>query len=71
MNAESDIEKICPLCSKPNNCYLHQTDAGECWCVSATIPQDLLDQIPDQYINKSCICKTCIDNYNNTKKRLK
>ncbi|QQE10610.1 cysteine-rich CWC family protein [Planctomycetota bacterium] len=68
MSNTSINEKLCPLCNQPNNCHMHQTEAGECWCIAVTIPQELLDQIPEYLKNKACICKTCVDNFNTKNK---
>jgi len=56
------MEKICPLCGQHNNC---KHGEGGCWCEAVKIPKQLLDLIPDDKKGKVCVCKACIDKYNN------
>lgn len=57
----SEMEKTCPLCGKPNNCKSGNLD---CWCNYVTFPKELIEQIPEENRGKACICKECVDNYN-------
>ena len=52
----------CPLCGQPNDCQLCTTDAykGPCWCKAANIPDELLAQVPAEFRNKACLCRTCV-----------
>lgn len=51
----------CPVCGKPNDCELDpQKNAADCWCFHTQIPRALLDRIPLEERNKSCICKNCV-----------
>jgi hypothetical protein len=52
----------CLLCGGPNLCGMAagQTD---CWCFTARVPQALLDQLPPESRNLSCICQRCIASY--------
>ena len=59
----SEVEKICPLCGKPNNC---ESGNEDCWCKHVTIPKELIDSIPEDKRGKACICKECVDNYNHS-----
>ncbi|MBI9012741.1 MAG: cysteine-rich CWC family protein [Clostridiales bacterium] len=60
------IEKgKCPICGKNNGCAMVAgTDPYACWCMTTLVPKDLLNHIPEEYRNKSCICKECTTNYN-------
>lgn len=51
--------KTCPLCGNDNNC----SSSKECWCHSIIVPKELLDKVPNEKKDKSCICKTCIDDF--------
>jgi hypothetical protein len=54
----------CPLCGKSNHCgnMLGQPQ-GACWCSTAIFPKGLLALIPDDQVNKACICKECLEEY--------
>jgi len=54
-----EIEKVCPLCGKDNNCQ-HNKD---CWCHAVTVPDYIIEMIPEDKRGKACICKSCIDKY--------
>nr|WP_157719046.1 cysteine-rich CWC family protein [Halopseudomonas salegens] len=32
---------------------------ADCWCMSASISPDALERIPQDQINKTCICQAC------------
>ena len=53
-------EKICPICGKDNNC---QSDEEECWCFHIEIPKGILELVPEDKREKTCICKSCIEKY--------
>jgi hypothetical protein len=55
-------DKICPLCGQPNYCKAHD---GDCWCTKVKVPKELIEKVPEDKKGKACICKTCIDKYNN------
>ena len=57
----SSIEKICPLCGKPNNCMAELKE--RCWCNDVKIPLELLERVPDALKRKSCICIECITKF--------
>ena len=52
---------ICPLCGGSNQ--YTPASAGtfdvECWCTRALISPDALARIPDQQIDKACLCPRC------------
>jgi hypothetical protein len=57
---------ICPLCGQPNHCVMAaDPNAEECWCGDVEFPQELLDQVPEDAIRKTCICQACLENFNN------
>ena len=51
-------QETCPLCGGPNGCGL-AAGSSECWCFSARIPSQVLDRIPPEARNASCICQAC------------
>ena len=60
-------DTICPICGEDNNC-LHNKD---CWCVEKTIAKELIEKIPIEKRGKACICKSCVEEFENIKgKRL-
>lgn len=59
--------KRCPLCGKANACQA-DTDPHNCWCLAVTIPQELIDQVPLHLRDKACICRACIERYNQIRK---
>jgi len=51
----------CPLCGGPNQCALAANPAAtECWCDSVTFPRELLAQIPENAVRKTCVCQKCL-----------
>lgn len=55
-------DKICPLCGEANGC---QAGTGNrCWCNDIKVPKELLDLIPSDLRNKSCVCRGCIEKFN-------
>lgn len=55
----NETERICPLCGQDNNC---QHDK-ECWCQKVTIPNYIIEMIPEDKKGKACVCKACLDRY--------
>jgi hypothetical protein len=54
-------KSICPLCGKPNDCYMENSkDPKDCWCKDVIIPKGIFALVPDEALNKACICKACI-----------
>ncbi len=52
---------LCPVCHKPNQCTNIQVNTNsDCWCNKESIPQGLLDMIPQNQLMKACVCKQCI-----------
>jgi hypothetical protein len=60
---------LCPLCGKPNNCAVAaDPNATECWCESVEFPRELLEQIPENALRKTCVCQNCLENFNQKRK---
>ncbi|WP_036566554.1 cysteine-rich CWC family protein [Oceanospirillum beijerinckii] len=58
---------VCPICQQNNDCLnlaCGDTDKA-CWCnhPDITFPQDLLDQVPAELKRKACICRNCVEAY--------
>jgi hypothetical protein len=54
----------CPLCGEPNQCTLAaDPNATECWCNFVDFPEELLAQIPDEAVRKTCVCQKCLIKY--------
>lgn len=55
----------CPLCGGPNDCQLCAPvpRKGPCWCFNADMPPELLARVPENYRNRACICRPCLDKF--------
>ncbi|MBL7161693.1 MAG: cysteine-rich CWC family protein [Anaerolineales bacterium] len=54
----------CPLCGEPNQCAVAADPAAtECWCELVDFPPELLAQIPDDAVRKTCVCQKCLIDY--------
>ncbi|WP_366370734.1 cysteine-rich CWC family protein [Thalassolituus maritimus] len=54
-------EHSCPLCGADNHCQPAAAGSFDtlCWCMTETISQHALDQIPASSRNKACLCPSC------------
>ncbi len=55
-------ETLCPLCREENGCMAHSDES--CWCNDVTVPQELIDLVPEAQQRKACICRFCIEKFN-------
>ena len=63
-NNQTPDAAICPLCGGPNYCAMAANPAAEvCWCEGVEFPPELLAQIPENAVRKTCVCKNCLDQY--------
>jgi len=53
-----DRQDLCPLCGGPNGCGL-VAGANSCWCFETRIPAAVLERVPAEARDRSCICQTC------------
>ena len=55
----------CPLCGAANECQLCSPAAykGQCWCARIEIPGKLLARVPENFRNRACICKNCVEKF--------
>lgn len=58
----SQNEFICPLCNAQNYCGINSAES--CWCMNKEVPKALIEQVPADQKNKSCICARCVDKLN-------
>jgi hypothetical protein len=57
----NSLSHLCPVCHKPNQCTNIQANtSSDCWCNKESIPQGLLDMIPQNQQMKACVCTQCI-----------
>jgi len=60
--------QMCPLCGELNQCS--PAKAGnldvECWCSKTSINEEALARVPEQLINKACLCPRCAAGVNGT-----
>ena len=54
--------EICPFCHSANECGVN--GVAPCWCTEIVIPQQLLELVPAAFQLKSCICRSCINSFN-------
>ena len=55
---------LCPLCGQPNHCAMAvDPNATDCWCESVIFPEELLAQIPENAVRKTCVCQECLEKY--------
>lgn len=50
---------ICPICHQKNQCNVDKQD-NLCWCFTTKVDKELIALLPNNSINKSCICSRCI-----------
>jgi prepilin-type processing-associated H-X9-DG protein/prepilin-type N-terminal cleavage/methylation domain-containing protein len=55
----------CPLCGGANECQLCSPAAykGSCWCARVEIPGELLARVPENFRNRACICRSCVEKF--------
>jgi prepilin-type N-terminal cleavage/methylation domain-containing protein/prepilin-type processing-associated H-X9-DG protein len=55
----------CPLCGEANECQLCSPAAykGSCWCARVEIPCELLARVPDNFRNRACVCRNCVEKF--------
>jgi prepilin-type N-terminal cleavage/methylation domain-containing protein/prepilin-type processing-associated H-X9-DG protein len=55
----------CPLCGAANGCQLCSPAAykGSCWCARVEIPGELLARVPENFRNRACICRNCVEKF--------
>ncbi|MGO4889208.1 cysteine-rich CWC family protein [Anaerobacillus sp. MEB173] len=58
--------KKCPLCNKDNDCGNERGEAT-CWCSTAFFPEGIFKLVPEKKRNKACICKECLEKYQDKK----
>ena len=48
----------CPLCGGANECGVA---AGQdtCWCFSSKIPAEVVASVPEDDVNRVCVCRAC------------
>jgi hypothetical protein len=65
MPTDSALEPTrCPLCGQVNQCAMEaERTSGvkqpPCWCTDLKFDRELLEQLPDQALGKTCICPAC------------
>jgi prepilin-type N-terminal cleavage/methylation domain-containing protein/prepilin-type processing-associated H-X9-DG protein len=59
----------CPLCDGANECQLCSPAAykGSCWCAHMEMPEPLLARVPENFRNRACVCRNCVDKFNREK----
>lgn len=54
-------ETSCPFCNGVNKCMAESE--SPCWCFELQIPDALIALLPIGFINKSCVCRACINDF--------
>ncbi|MGO8763640.1 MAG: cysteine-rich CWC family protein [Limisphaerales bacterium] len=65
MTGDSLNPAVCPLCGGANDCQLCSPAAykGPCWCAREEIPAELLARVPENFRNRACLCRSCINSF--------
>jgi Family of unknown function (DUF5522)/Cysteine-rich CWC len=60
----------CPLCGQSNDCRQCTSEVykGPCWCMTMTIPDELLARVPAELKDKACICRACVMGWHEARK---
>jgi prepilin-type N-terminal cleavage/methylation domain-containing protein/prepilin-type processing-associated H-X9-DG protein len=55
----------CPLCGGANGCQLCSPAAykDSCWCARVEMPEPLLARVPENFRNRACICRNCVEKF--------
>ncbi|WP_373231122.1 cysteine-rich CWC family protein [Cohnella sp.] len=57
----------CPLCGMTNNCgRLAGLPPEACWCSRQSFPAQIFERLPQDQLNKSCICQACLEKFKET-----
>lgn len=51
------MNMICPLCQRDNHCSADET----CWCMVKQFPDEIFKVVPEELLNKECICEECLE----------
>jgi hypothetical protein len=53
---------LCPACSARNNCALADPRSAyqPCWCYSVSIDPAVLEALPAELRDASCLCPRCV-----------
>lgn len=54
-------ELVCPLCGGANECVPAQRGSFDvtCWCMSKPVSAEARARLPQDQVNKACICPRC------------
>ncbi|MFZ5893730.1 MAG: cysteine-rich CWC family protein [Myxococcota bacterium] len=50
---------LCPLCGKSNSCAVVSGSKEPCWCTSVSISRETLARIPQEAVDRACLCPRC------------
>jgi prepilin-type N-terminal cleavage/methylation domain-containing protein/prepilin-type processing-associated H-X9-DG protein len=55
----------CPLCGASNECQLCSPHVfkGQCWCAHEEIAPELLARVPENFRDRACICRSCVEKF--------
>ncbi len=66
MNTPQNFDPArCPLCGGANACRLTSAVAstGPCWCAREEISPALLARVPENFRNRACVCRACVEKF--------
>lgn len=52
----------CPICGGDNRCG-SEAGSGACWCMKEHFPEEILRLVPEDQLDKACICPCCLENF--------
>ena len=61
MSRSPNAPATCPACGASNDCALADPGTADqaCWCFSVSIDPAIIQALPDELRNKSCLCPRC------------
>ncbi|MBS4172894.1 cysteine-rich CWC family protein [Bacillus sp. FJAT-49736] len=62
---------ICPLCGNGNRCCNSKNSSSStCWCTVEEFPNEIFELVPEEYLRKTCICKSCLEKFKESAKKI-
>ena len=61
MSTASPSPALCPACGASNDCTLADPSTADqaCWCFSVSIDPAIIQALPDEMRNQTCLCPRC------------
>lgn len=61
MSTASHTPALCPACGARNDCAQADPSTADqaCWCFSVSIDPAIIQALPDELRNQTCLCPRC------------